>query len=533
MPVYEVTSFRGALSDYDDKGTPGAFKNGSGLDVRKKIDSLSSGQALLEEGLLDSGASESLSVSPSLSPSASISLSPSASASYTPSSSNSPSPSVSVSLSPSVTASASASPSSSISLSPSPSAGLTTVFSDLIMWFVEASDGYTYAFGNTGTIYRRDADAFWQQVWKDPDGQIKGAEEKPSDTGKTWLYWATNTKVKRKQLPGLGNWNDVETVADNLISTDYHTMKQVGGSLMIANYSFIAMVGYDDSYTNEALDLVPGNIAKTLVERDGRLIVGTVRTVDNEKGINAAIDTEYPLAQVGDDGELYFADMTNTMPVKRFPGGGVVNPGGVCNQVDQVNFFEWEQTALSWIDKQSVGNLSLWAVYDADAGKGGVYSYGRKNKNHPVTLNLDHAIDADELGAITTVNGITLISYRDGTDFGVKATSTITKSEGIYEGLDFKAPVKNPINITSWKTAELFFAPLPAGTSIEFWYRVNKSGSFVQALMADGNTSYTTDSGKKAVFSISAEGEIFEPRIVLNCVGNATPEVFRLRVYFD
>jgi len=410
---------------------------------------------------------------------------------------------------------------------------LTTVFEDLIRTFVEGTDGYTYGFGNTGHIYRRDADAFWQWSYKDPDGEIKGAEEKPSDDGKVYLYWATNTKLKRKVLPGLSNWNDVEVVAQNLQSVDWHTMKQVGGALMIANKEFLAMVGYDDSYTNEALDLIPGNTAKTLIERNGRVIVGTVRTADPDTGINGAIDAEVPLAQVGDDGDIYFSNMADSIPVKRLPGGGKVNPGGVCNEVEQLNFFEWEQDALSWLDKQSVGNMALFAVYGADTGYGGIYGYGRKNKNKPFVMNLEYQLDADELGAITTVAGTTMVSYQDGTDFGVKAVDSTLKATGEYHSLDLYAPAKRPVNITVWKYAEVFCSPLVNGSSISFYYKMNKTGDWVQAKMESGGTTYNTALGKKGVFLIAAEGEIFECKLVLNSVANQSPEIFRIRIYFD
>jgi hypothetical protein len=122
------------------------------------------------------------------------------------------------------------------------------------------------------------------------------------------------------------------------------------------------------------------------VERNGRSIFGTIRASDSI-GINGAIESEVSLVQVGEDGEIYLANGIDTIPTKVFPGGGQVNPGGVCSLVDQVNFFEWEQDALSWIDKQTVGNLSLWAVYNATTGKGGIYSYGRKVHIHHVVYH--------------------------------------------------------------------------------------------------------------------------------------------------
>lgn len=529
--IYEIKQFAGGLSDFEDRGIAGSFKFASNLDIRKAIDSISCGQALTDIGL-HSSRSPSLSVSPSLSPSYSPSRSPSLSISPTPSPSSSVSlspsttPSVSVSLSPSTT------PSSSVSLSPSPSAGLNTVFADLVRFFVKCSDGFTYGFGSTGYIYRIDADLFVQIVYKDAGGAIKGAEEKPSYGGATALFWATNTTLKKKLIPGLSNWNDVTTVAQNLTSTDWHTMKQIGGSLMIANHNNLAMVGWDDSYTNEAVNLIPGNISRTIVERNGRAIIGTARASDPTKGINAAIDSEVPLAQVGNDGDIYYSNMSDSIPVKRFPGGGKVNPGGVVNQVEEVNFFEWEQDALSWIDKQSVGNMALFAVYGATTGMNGIYSYGRKKKNAPFVLNLEYALDADELGAITVQNGTVLVSYRDGSDFGVKAVDSTTKATGTYESLDLRAPIKIPAKITEWTTSEIFMSPLPSGCSVQMYYRMNKTGSFVQARTADGETLFDTANAKKAVFSIKAEGEIYETKLVLNPSFNVCPEIHRVRINF-
>lgn len=531
MAIYQIKNWSGGISSFSDRGIEGAFKMGRNLNIRKQVDSLSAGQALKEEGLFGISHSQSASASPSGSQSPSASGSASLSPSGTPSRSNSPSasPSASKSASPS----GSLSPSNSASASPSVSTGDGNIFEDLILWFVKCSDGNTYGFGSTGFIYRRFPDGYWRNVYRDTNGRIKGAEEKPSSNGKTYLQWATDTKLMQKEIPGNSGWTDVTEVASNLSGADWHTMKQIGGSNMIANGSKIAMVGYDDSYTNEALNLIPGNIAKTLVERNGRAIIGSFKTGFPNKGINAMVDAEVPLSQVGDDGEIIFADMNDTMPAKRFPGGGQVNPGGATNEVEQVNFFEWEQGAASWIDKQNVGNLSLWGVYSADDTYNGVYSYGRKNKEQPFTLNLEYNLEVDEIGAVVNVEGTTLISYRDGTSFGVKAVDPDNKAVGSYESLEFKAPIKNDSQITAWNRWELFMKPLPTGTSIEAFYKMNKSGDWVRAYTADGQLTYAVNGGKKAVFRLSAEGEIFEKKIILNPVGNLTPEIYRSRVYFN
>jgi len=178
--------------------------------------------------------------------------------------------------------------------------------------------------------------------------------------------------------------------------------------------------------------------------------------------------------------------------------------------------------------------MALFAVYDADAGKGGIYSYGRKNKNHPFVVNLDYQFDADELGAITDVDGIILVSYQDGSDFGVKATDPDNKATATYEGLDLKAPNTKKVNqITNWKGAYIFMSPLPAGCSVEVWYKLDKTGAFVQAKTDTGATSFSTANAQEAWFRVFAGAKIFEPRLVLNPSGNNTPEIYLLKVFFD
>lgn len=538
MSNFLIKSFRGGISPYEDKGLPGAFKFAKNADIRKVTDSFSANQALVEIGLLDYSRSPSASQSPSTSVSSSASPSTSASASSTPSPSASASPSVSASLS------ASPTPSRSTSPSPSPSGGIDTVFQDLVLFWVNATDGFTYGFGSTGFIYRVDGDLSVVQIYHDANGKIKGAEEKPDANGKTYLYWATDKVLKRKELPGKSDWNDnpgsgdVQVVSSTLSSADWHTMKQIGGGLKIANRDTLALVGYDNSFTNEALDLIPGNYAKTIVERNGRAIIGTYNPFDPTGGINSAIDTEFPLAQVGDEGQVYFANMSDSMPSYVFPGGGKTNPGGVCNQVTQVNFFEWEENALSWIDKQSVGNMALFGVYGATSGKNGIYSLGRKTKSGQFVMNMEYELDVDEIGAITFVNGRVLASYQDGSDFGVKATDLNNKAEAVYEGLDLYAPIKKPIDITPFKTAEIFMKELPTGCWVEFWYRVDKDGEFVQAKTMDSSghletTQFNTAGEQKVVFSIGTNGKIFEPKILIHPYGNTTPEIYSLMINFE
>jgi len=415
------------------------------------------------------------------------------------------------------------------------------VFKDLIIAWVPCSvDNRLYGFGRSGKIYRRNVDGYWVQVY-DQKAQITGACEKPSATGKVYLIWATRTELHRKEIPGNLSWNDVDAPGTvqgdtfpktNLTDADYHTMAQVDSGVMICNGSKLAMSAYDDSYTNDALDMIPGNIAKSIIERRGHSVIGTYKPFAPLKGVNGMIDTEIPISQIGDDGDIYYADFNSSIATKRFPGGGHVNPGGMTNEVAQVNIFGLQQEALSWIDKQEIGNMALMGVFGADSGYGGIYSFGRKYKNQPLTLNLEYQFDADEIGAVVSFNGTTFFSYDNDGGYGVKSVDPDNKATGTYEGIDLKAPIKKSAELTKWDTAELKMSALPSGCSVQFWYRVENDGDFIQAYTANGNTSYSTAGSKKAVFRINDHGDMFEPKVVLVPSNNYTAEVRRILISF-
>jgi hypothetical protein len=84
------------------------------------------------------------------------------------------------------------------------------IVTGLINFWVNANDGNTYGFDDTGKIYKRTSGAVWSLVYTDADGEITGATEWYIDNGKTYLFWATATKLHCKEIPGATNWSDVD-----------------------------------------------------------------------------------------------------------------------------------------------------------------------------------------------------------------------------------------------------------------------------------------------------------------------------------
>lgn len=477
MNSYLIKSFTG-LSDYEDKGRVGAFKYGRNLDVRKDVDSLTCQQALKDD-ILDS------------------------------------------------------------------------YFTGICRFIVPASDGNTYFFLNNGRIIKRTSAGVYSLVYTDTnvasDGaMITGAAEWYNNAGDTFLYWSSKTRLNRKCILNTSgavntDWSDVNATVNgqtypktNLTSSDYHTMRQCNGSLIGVNKDNMFLVGYDDSYSNAALSLIPGNVSKTLIERGVYTLIGCKRLdsrdqsalfvwdgvslnwIDKKfipsKEINALIDVEEPLMQVGSNGQVYRSDLTNIVPKFSFPGGGQVNPEGVDQD----------------------GGLALFGVYGSDAGGySGIYTYGRRKQNAPATLNLEYQFDCDEIGAVKKVGSDILFTYKDGSHYGVKIVDTANKAVGVYNSLDLKSLPGVLDEGATWVKVVLTTAPLPAGCSISCKRKLNKTGDFIAANLEDGNETYNTEGSQEATFMLGDIGKSFETEITLTPYANTTPEIYKIEIFFE
>ena len=146
-------------------------------------------------------------------------------------------------------------------------------------------------------------------------------------------------------------------------------------------------------------------------------------------------------------------------------------------------------------------------------------------------MNLDYLLDADELGALVVVDGTTLVSYRDGSDVGVKAVDSTAKATLTYEGLELTGSVKNSARPTVWNKVEINCLALPDGSSIEVFYKLDKSGGWKRALMEGAAEKFRARDETQAIFLLGDEAKVFEPRIVCTPTGNLTPEILEAKVF--
>ncbi len=422
-----------------------------------------------------------------------------------------------------------------------------SVVTDLILFFVPASNGKLYGFGNTGNIYSKDTPASaWVLRYTDPDGKIMGASEYTNNNGSgsyvPYLYWATETKLKR--IPFSGSFpGGVETFGTLNGDPAWHTMTIAVGVLQICDGRYIALVDYEGNFNNQALDLIAGNRTKTLLPQDQIAIIGStkgdkieegwlwtwdkqqpswiLRRMIAEKGVNAMIQTDFIMVQAGISGGLYYWDTVNILRFKAFPGGGWVNPGAAAN----------------------LKGVALMGVTGSD--KCGLYSYGRLSKNEPYSMNLEYVpshgkLTGVEIGAVTVYGDQPFASWKDGSTYGVDTVDPDNKADARYEGLVFDAG--EPELQKGFRHIKLLTKPLPSQCWLKTYYRINEQGEWKQAYLEDGADSFDKEGNTKVVFTVETgdeeeeekgKGETFELAFDLHPSGNNTPEIVAASTYFE
>ena len=475
MIPYIIKSFRGGVSDETDKGIAGSFKHGYNLDIHSRNDVLTGGSSVVT---VDS-----------------------------------------------------------------------TTITDLINFFVNSEDGSTYCFGSAGSIYAISGnkdDPAVNFVYNDEAGAIKGASEFTLNDGLSYMYWSTASQISRRPM-NTGEkavpWTNVTAnyKTDKISSSAvWHTMALASGQLNIANAEGLASITFADAFDPFDLNIRPGNLINAIEERDDYIILGSQKNDLSEEGhiwswittatnwvqkkripaqsVNALITTEQMLCQAGDNGELFYSDFVNSVPIARIPGGGKVQPGGT--------------TILD--------DLAMFGFYGGTYP--GIWSYGRKHKNRPNALNYEYRLAATvagssvtSIGAVTVINGDLFASWgtTDGStsDYGVDGVSSTTKANAIYEGLEFDGG--SPHLSKTVDTIALIMSPLASGTSVSAKFKLNKETDWKYAVLGSGATTFSVTNATIALFNLGKPGRIYEVGVELNASGANSPEVHSIISYLS
>lgn len=431
------------------------------------------------------------------------------------------------------------------------------VFEDLILWFVPAPDGNCYGFGDQGRIYKRDSGGNWSKVYTEPEGKIRGAALSyryvSTNTYQPFLFWATETSLHRKQIPGQANWSDVDAAGTgtgetypktNLLPAEWHYMKVAQQFLLIGNANLLAGVAIEDgSYSNEVngVPLPPSLQITTFTNRGNNEIAAMCSTakVDEQACIydidmtsvdwlsrtnmsfarvDSSIDGEFFL--IFAEGKIWYSDLYNKQPICALPSGATVKPGGTTIR-DNVALFAVSNAVRTHGDTQITAN--------------GIYGYGRnKNAGTPV-LNLEYPMITDELGGLVnfhdtnTGKQVLLVASRVGNQYRVYTISETTKQVGEFTSLILKAPYSEFPSRFRVTNVIIKSGAIPQGAKVEVFYRLDLQGDFKQAYfsqtMEKQGSDYEFTSGTEATWEIGDNASYIELAVKITPVGNSSPQV--------
>lgn len=419
-----------------------------------------------------------------------------------------------------------------------------SVVVDLVLAMFKASDGNTYAFGDTGKIYRKSAGT-WALAHTDADGKITGACEFKS-TSNTFILYATRTKLKKITLANAGGtWsgNIVEVGSfTNGIDGDFHTMRVAIGVVIVNDGDVLAMYDYDDAFAPTALRMSTGTKGRCLLDRNNRVIVGGkenddgkfitwLRTADSWEDKKSAQGAQVNamgfleagvMAQVGNAGKLKYWNFGETVPLTTIPGTASAYPGAVA-----------EYNTITHIGMNG-------------GTKNGVYSLGRLDLNDPRALNLEYIpshgkLTGTEIGALCNDGTDLLVSWKDGSTYGIDIIDNANKAVAVYESLKLTMGKANMDKL--YRMVKILLAePLPAGCSVSLKYRATKvtaqeaaaddADGWVPTTMSDERSAINQENETKGIFNLEGQGEKLDIQITLTPSGNLTPEVDSAHIGF-
>lgn len=248
------------------------------------------------------------------------------------------------------------------------------------------------------------------------------------------------------------------------------------------------------------------------------------------KGVNALIHTELPLLQGGAQGEIFLSDFTNVVPLATVPGNGETAPGGVSIENDLAVFGIYGGSAVSY--------PGIWSYGRRGKNRPNALSYPYRISQ---TVN---GSTVTTVGALAVVNGQLLASWGVMDDsystYGIDGVSSTTKANAVYESLEFDGGATHLKKMFS--SVKLIMKPLPSGTSVSVRFKTDKASTggdssagagWRYAFTGSGATSFSTTTAVEAIFSIGVPANIYEVGVDLTASGSDTPEIDSIVTYVD
>jgi len=413
-----------------------------------------------------------------------------------------------------------------------------TTVDDFVKIMFVASNGSTYLFGSTnGKIWERESSGTYTlRHTAAPAAGAVGITGAFEDQG--YIYWITEKRIGRCATPAAGGAfaapaNDWATLTTS--ETAYHHAIQLNLINYFANGKYISQVE-SGVFTENGLDLKPGVRVKCLAPYVTELLAGSFITENSnethcyrwntwslsftaddlvpDNGINCFLPTDnYVLVQAGNKGNFYVYTNDRLEWQFRLPGDwlnktALVHPGAAAN----------------------FNNMPLFGLSNVSSNPAlqGVYSYGRRDPKYPNVLNLEYVISPNktasiEVGAICVVGSIILVSWKDGTTYGVDKLDTSLKYTAAY--LESRLITIDRVNQTD-AVIRACYRSLPAGTNITIKIKKDHAAAWSAALATklDATRQFIETTNKIGAFTT------LEVRVDFVVSSNDAPELERVEI---
>ncbi len=410
---------------------------------------------------------------------------------------------------------------------------------------VSCSNGSTYWFGDAGGIYERTSGGTWSKVVNlvapaAGSVAIKGAAEHDG-----YIYYAMQSRLGRIAVPAAGgSWagRDDNWATFTNADADWHPMKIVNLVLYIGDGNLVAQVE-DGVFTANALDLKIGLRIKALGRDDTNLLIGTFAAANVAETEILSWNTwsvSYSVADtIPEVGINAFLEADNIVIINAGVKGNTYTFNGSKAELYVQIKGDWSSTNKAVVHPEATFNFNGLPLFGLSQQTGtgvnlGVYSLGRTNRKYPYVLNLDFPISERsggnlvltgiEIGAIVGIGDQFLVSWKNGSTYGVDLLSLTLKIESGY----FITRVASIDRLAqdNFGSVSVPYRSLPASTAIKVHRKVNHAVTFTEF---DGTTEMETDTDRMVRRTTKNIGEAntVQVKVELTPNSNATPEVER------
>lgn len=365
-----------------------------------------------------------------------------------------------------------------------------TTIDDLVRARVACSDGNTYFFGSTnGKIWKRtSAGSYTLEATASPAAGSAGILDAAEYNG--YVYYAMQNRLGRWQIGTAWSTRDDSWATFTNGSTLFHPMRVLNGILYGGDGNLVWQV--ETTFTANALDILDPLIISAIGNLDTDLLIGTYVASNvmqtqflrwntwsdswsysdpiPEVGINAFLEVDNEVVvSAGKKGRLYSYNGLQLVSPKKVPGD---MPRATSNQctVHSNAVFDFGGIPLFGLSQVS-DNGPLY----------GIYSYARHSAAYPRILALEYVISQNkmtdiEIGMIVGVGDIFLISWKDGTTYGIDKLDLTAKYSGAYiESRWAMADRREPMAFGQFDVA---YALLPDNTDIKLYKQFDNDSAF-------------------------------------------------------